>query len=228
MILRLVYTKHAYMKFLGHLELMRFFERAFRRLNLPLKFSEGFNPHPKFTFGGPLSVGVASLYEVMEVELTTPINYELFIQNFNASAPYGLEIREYYLVPKTQSLMSALALSTYEVTLTKTAEQAPFDLERLFDESDALIIRKKNKKKRWEDKDLKPFIKSMSVLEKTQTTERYLFEIHNSPQGSAKPAQIIEVLTKGREEFDVDSIDILRTGLFYNDGNGFKPLAKLV
>lgn len=229
MILRLVYTKTDYMKFLGHLELMKFFERAFRRLALPLKFTEGFNPHPRMTFGGPLSVGVGSLYEVMEVEIDHPVNYDDFVARFNATAPQGLAITHYYLVGKSQSLMSALALATYQVTLERRPDQASFDLDARYEANEAIILRKKNKKHRWVDKDLKPFVKSLAVVEKNDHREVYAMEVFSSSDGSAKPSEIVGLLLGDREDLDVDAVAVLRTGLFYLDEQtqGYKPLAQL-
>lgn len=227
MILRVVYTKTDYMKFLGHLELMRMFERAFRRLEIPLGFTEGFNPHPRMTFGGPLSVGVASLYEVMEFELLSPINYDDFMARFNATMPQGIDIKEYYLVSKTQSLMSALALSTYEVTLTREPNEPTYDLVALNGAAESILIRKKNKQKRWVDKDLKPYLKTLELMSSDENQEVYRIEISSSPDGSAKPSQIVEVLLQQREGFDVDSIELLRTGLFYLEEGQYKPLARL-
>lgn len=227
MILRLVYTKTDYMKFLGHLELMRFFERAFRRLEVPLCFSEGFNPHPKMTFGGPLSVGVGSMYEVMEVEIERPINYSEFVERFNGTAPKGLAIVKFYLVGKSQSLMSALTLATYQIVLDKKPGQEDFNLEMAYAEASEIILRKKNKKFKWVDKDLKPYIKALEVLEKDETKEVYRMSIHVSPDGSAKPQQIVGLLLKHREDLDVDMVDVVRTGLFYTDGDVYKPLAEL-
>lgn len=227
MILRFVYTKTEYMKFLGHLELMRFFERAFRRLNLPLQFTEGFNPHPKMTFGGPLSVGVGSLYEVMEVEIDHPINYDDFIVRFNASAPKGLSLVSYAVVGKSQSLMSALRLATYQVTITRSEGSKPYDLHHLFNAQPEIILRKKNKKNRWVDKDLKPFVQALALVSADREKEVYNIAVYSSSDGSAKPSEVVALLIGDREDFDVDAVEILRTGLFYEDEGVYKLLATL-
>lgn len=229
MILRLVYTKDEYMKFLGHLELMKFFERAFRRLQLPLSFTEGFNPHPKITFGGPLSVGVASHYEVMEVVLDRPINYDDFVRRFNATAPKGLAIMSYSLIGKSKSLMSALALATYEVVIEKAQDQEAFDVDAAYEASHEIILHKKNKKHRWVDKDLRPFIKSFKALSKQSDREVYQIEVFSSSDGSAKPSEIFGILLADRSDFEVDAIAITRTGLYYfeDETQSYKPLARL-
>lgn len=57
------------MRFIGHLDLMRYFQKAMRRADIPIKYSEGFSPHQIMSFGAPLSMGVSGLGEYMDIEL---------------------------------------------------------------------------------------------------------------------------------------------------------------
>ncbi|NLC39201.1 MAG: DUF2344 domain-containing protein, partial [Clostridia bacterium] len=67
MLIRLEYSRCGTARFLSHLEMLRLFERSFRRASLPLAFSRGFNPHPKISFGPPLPVGVSGRREYLDV-----------------------------------------------------------------------------------------------------------------------------------------------------------------
>lgn len=108
--LRIVYKKQKYMRFLSHLELMKLFERVFRLNKLPLKFSEGFNPHPKMTFASPLSVGFSSQYEIMEVQLNEKMDLDRILA---MKFPDGIEaIKAAYVETKT-SLMASIGFSEY-------------------------------------------------------------------------------------------------------------------
>ena len=104
--LRIVYTKEGYMAFLGHLELMKLFERVFRFNKVPLKFSEGFNPIPRMTFAAPLSVGYSSKYEVMEVLLEKEMPIE---QVKTMQFPDGIKVVDASYVQSKKSLMAALS-----------------------------------------------------------------------------------------------------------------------
>ncbi len=223
MIVKLVYSKKEMMKFLGHLDLIRFFERAFRRLKLPLAFSKGFNPHPKMNFGGPLSVGVASDYEVMEVTLEHEVDIEQFIAEFNKISPDGIKLLDYRITDKTEPLMSALALSTYVVKLPEK-----HDLLERYRESEKIILLKRNKRRRMVEKDLKTYIHQFEIDENDTSGLTYKLAIMSNEKGSAKPLDIVSILLSDCEDFVKDDVDILRTGMFYLDESGeYKPLLQL-
>ncbi len=222
-IIRMVYTKKGMMKFLGHLDLMRFFERAFRRLQLPLSFSQGFNPHAKMNFGGPLSVGVASNYEVMEVSIDKMIDLDKFIADFNQISPAGIKITAYKIIEKGESLMHALALSRYRFKLP-----LKYNLIERFQQAEKIILKKKNKRKRWVEKDLKSFVYSLEVDQSDDSGLSYLIAIKSLENGSAKPIDIIAILLKDEPDFIKDDVDIIRTGMYFQDKDGqYLPLLDL-
>ena len=64
----LKFTKSGYVKYISHLDLLRLFKRAFKKTGLTLKYSQGFNPHPKMGFAQPLSLGYSSICELIEYE----------------------------------------------------------------------------------------------------------------------------------------------------------------
>ncbi len=215
MIIRLVYTKKGMMKFLGHLDLLRFFERAFRRLRLPLAFSQGYNPHAKLKFGGPLSVGVASEYEVMEVTLDSEVDIEQFIVEFNQISPEGIKIKDYKLTEQTESLMHALALSTYQLTLPRD-----YDLLERYQNTEEIILEKRNKRRKLVKKDLKQFIHRFEKDESDESGLSYLLAIKSLESGSAKPVDIVSILLADCEDFIKEDIDVLRTGMYFLNTDG--------
>lgn len=227
MIVRFVYTKKNYMKYLGHLDLLRFFERIFRRLELPLAFSEGFNPRPKLRFGGPLSVGVASEYEIMEVELSGDVVIAQFITRFNAVSPKGIKLLDYRVIDKVQSLMHHLALAVYTVRLPLVEQMASYQLAERFANAPEIILRKRNKKRRWVDKDLKPLVAQIEALPNAEKDDYYRVAVYSTEQGSAKPKDIISILLADCPQFIADDIEINRTGLFFECSAGYRPLLEL-
>lgn len=82
------------MKYISHLDLMRLFTRAFRRAGLPLKISEGFSPHPKFSIKRALKLGVESDNEEATILLTQPIKPEVFKEKVQAELPEGIAISQ--------------------------------------------------------------------------------------------------------------------------------------
>ncbi len=82
------------MKYISHLDLMRLFTRALRRADLPLKITEGFSPHPKFSIKRALKLGVESDNEEATILLTQPITPEEFKERLQVELPEGITILE--------------------------------------------------------------------------------------------------------------------------------------
>jgi len=94
MVLRVRFYKLGIMRFLGHLEMVGVILKALRRTGLPLKFSQGLSPHPKVSFGQALPVGIESLCEYFDVELSESCLPQEFKTKINLSLPEGLKVIE--------------------------------------------------------------------------------------------------------------------------------------
>jgi radical SAM-linked protein len=106
------------MRFLSHLELLAIFIRAARRVGLPVRHSQGFHPHPKFSFASALSVGVESWAEYADLELSVPRGAERVMADFNAALPEGIKILEARTIPwKSPSLSVIITASRYRAEL---------------------------------------------------------------------------------------------------------------
>lgn len=90
---RFSFSKIGIIKYISHLDLMRTFTRAFRRANLPLKITQGFNPHPKFSISRALKLGVESGNEEAQVELVKFIRAADFQLTLNQQLPEGIQVR---------------------------------------------------------------------------------------------------------------------------------------
>ena len=82
-----VFEKGETLRYIGHLDLMRAMQRALRRSGLPIRYSNGFNPHIRLSFAAPLSVGVVGLRELMEVPLEDGVSEQAFQDGMNAVCP---------------------------------------------------------------------------------------------------------------------------------------------
>ena len=87
------FSKKGAMRFISHLDLMRLFSRAFRRAGLPLKITEGFNPHPKFSINRALKLGLESDNQEATVILREQLNSEDFKERLQKQLPEGIEIK---------------------------------------------------------------------------------------------------------------------------------------
>ena len=122
MLFCLQYCKGEEVRFLGHLDLMRSFERAFRRAHLPLAFSEGFNPHPRVAYASALALGVTGAAEYLDLELTREISPAELSASLNRVLPSGLKIlAAQAIAPRQRSLTALLNLAHYVVTISPFA-----------------------------------------------------------------------------------------------------------
>jgi radical SAM-linked protein len=211
--LRCRFFKKGPIRFISHLDLSRAFHRAFIRAGIPLKFSEGFSPHPKFSLALPLSVGTESEAEIADFTLKPgfEISKESLKQILQANMPKGIEIQS---IEEQGKKFSEIAFASYEIFLPKAdfhfAEKAKEAL------SGEIVIRKKNKKGKWVEKEISGGIHSLSFSEK----EGALFGeaiLSASGESYLKPETVLDVLAERIPELNIKEKRILRKAVFCSD-----------
>lgn len=161
--LRAIYAKGEPVKYISHLDLMRALERAFRRADLPLVYSQGYNPRPRFAFGSALPVGVTGEREVLDLWLSPPLEPREFLQRLEGRLPAGIAFREAWEVDaRLPSLQSAMRSAEYEVTL----DGEPPDLEQRLAKllASETLPRRRAYKGRMRLYDLRPLIEGLWLL----------------------------------------------------------------
>jgi len=115
-------------KFISHLDIIRLWERAFRRAQIPLAYSEGFSPHPRISLAAPLPVGVTSEAELMDVFVTKWVSPHGFTTAVSRQLPSGIEILGVYQIALSMpSLQSQVRYAEYRVEVE--TEKGPKDTE---------------------------------------------------------------------------------------------------
>jgi radical SAM family uncharacterized protein/radical SAM-linked protein len=115
---RLRYSKTGTMCLLSHLELINLFTRAVSRARIPIRFSQGFHPHPKFSFATALSVGVESWAEYFDMEIAAGYGADRVLTGLNATLPPGVQIIDAVEIPlRAASLSVIMDKIRYRVTL---------------------------------------------------------------------------------------------------------------
>ena len=117
--IRIKFSKTGSLKFISHLDLQRTMQSSFLRSKLPIYYSEGFNPHPKVVFSPPLSVGVSSLTEFVDVKMLADVAPAEIMEKLNASFPKGLRALECY-TPTAK--FTDIKWGLYEVKFELTGE----------------------------------------------------------------------------------------------------------
>ena len=162
---RIKFRKYGVMKFIGHLDVMRFFQKVMRRADIPIAFTGGFSPHMIMSFANPLGVGVTSDGEYFDIELTEAIDMQAAVARMNETVVEGIEIVN--MVPisddKKQTGMSIVAAADYLSSL-KNGE-FPEDWKKRaedFMSQPSISIIKKTKKSE-KEVDIKPMIYRFEV-----------------------------------------------------------------
>lgn len=96
---RIKFRKYGVMKFIGHLDVMRFFQKAIRRAEIPIAFTGGYSPHMIMSFANPLGVGVTSDGEYFDIELKEPISSVEAVKRLNAQMVEGMEVVSFVEIP---------------------------------------------------------------------------------------------------------------------------------
>lgn len=112
---RIKFRKYGAMKFIGHLDIMRYFQKAMRRAEIPIAFTGGYSPHMIMSFANPLGVGVTSDGEYFDIELTEPIASDQAVKQLNDAMVEGMEIVSFVEIPdnKKETGMSIVAAADY-------------------------------------------------------------------------------------------------------------------
>lgn len=115
-IYRIKFTKGEEIKFIGHLDIMRMFQRAIKRAKLPVAYSQGFNPHQLLSFANPLTLGTTSEGEYGDFEMTEKIEPAIVMNELNKTLPKGAKVLDSVLITKkTESAMASIDAAKYIV-----------------------------------------------------------------------------------------------------------------
>ena len=115
---RVKFSKYGPVKYVGHLDMMRFFQKAIRRSGLNIRYSEGYSPHQIMSFASPLSVGAESDAEYFDMDMITTPEPEEALQKLNAQCVPGIRVLSYIKLPENApKAMAAVYASDYEIKL---------------------------------------------------------------------------------------------------------------
>jgi radical SAM family uncharacterized protein/radical SAM-linked protein len=209
--IRVRFSKTGSLRFLSHHELMTVILRATRRAKMPVSYSEGFHPHPKVSFGPALSAGVEGMSEYFDIEISTLMRPEEFIQLINPELPDGLIVLDAGMISKkTRSLNDFVSRYKYEIIIDKEDEKYIHSFMNL----DTVSVSRKKK-----DVDIRPMVEAAEVKDK----KLYLTLKDN---GIIK-VRLFEILKEliNKPVDELYSLSIRRTGLYgLEDNRWVEPL----
>ncbi len=160
---RLRFSKTDRLKYISHLDINRAMARALKRAEIPLWYTEGFNPHPYMSFSLPLSLGVESLCESVDLRIVGDITNEDIKSRLNAVLPDGLKIVDVYDDFRDNS---EIVYSDYVYKFEFKDNEAAFEKIKSVLESDEILALKKGKQGRkrvMKETNIKSFIDKYSI-----------------------------------------------------------------
>ncbi len=170
---RIKFRKYGIMRFIGHLDVMRYFQKAMRRANIPIAFTGGYSPHMIMSFAQPLGIGITSEGEYLDIELTEPVASDEGVRKLNQVMAEGIDVVSFVQISedKKASGMTITAAAAYEISMLQSRksmdETIPVPKEwsvslTSFLSSDNLTVRKKTKRSEREV-NIRPMIFQMEI-----------------------------------------------------------------
>lgn len=206
---RIWFSKQGRVKYVSHLDIMRCMTRAVRRANIPLWYTEGFNPHPYLNFLQPMPLGIEGLNEPLDIRIEGDISNEKIMENLNKVLPVGITVTK---VTEPYMKSNDLAFAEYEIFFEK--EDNLIDKLTSAMESGELICEKSGKvngRKRIKEVNVSENIKKYSLAE---TDDAVVMNVI-LPGGNTKNVNPVNLLSAMNKYLSSDMVplNIVRLGL---------------
>lgn len=214
--LRIKFNKYGAIRFIGHLDVMRFFQKAIRRAGIDIAYTGGYSPHQIMSFAAPLSVGLESNGEYMDIEVNSLTSCEDIRDRLNKASVPGIEVLSVKILPEgAGNAMASVAAASYTVGFRPGREPKLNIAEALpaFLAKEQILITKETKKGTREV-DLKP-----GIFELCWQENFFFMVVDASSAGNIKPVQAIEAfLSEHGEVLQENALLITREDTFTNIG----------
>ena len=213
---RATFEKKGRAKYISHLDLNRCMLRTFRRSRLPIWYTEGFNPHPYYSFALALSLGYESSCEILDFNITDDnISMEEIRDRLNAVMPEGMSIVS---VAIQQQKITAIAKAEYAFSLKTEDAGGLFDaVQQLLDAPEILI--EKKTKKGIKTVDIRPDMEVLSCEKSGDSVDMAMY-LPAGTQTNYNPSLFIEALKKVTE-IPFEAENIRRTAILCADNSVF-------
>lgn len=218
---RIQFSKHGVMKFIGHLDIMRYFQKAIRRAEIDIAYSGGFSPHQIMSFAAPLGVGLESDGEYLDIEINSHNGAENLKNALNAVMVEGIRVLSVKMLPQqAKNAMASVAAAGYRIHFREGYEP-DFDWKAAFP--------------KFFEKEMIPFVKQTKKSELTLDLKPAIYEweiskdelcllVNASSSGNIKPAMVMEAFfSENGKELSEFALSITRTDTYLNAGTEQEP-----
>lgn len=217
---RVKFAKTGAMKFIGHLDIMRYFQKAIRRAEIDIAYSEGFSPHMIMSFANPLGVGIESYGEYFDMELKSATSSKDMVDRLNRTMVEGMEILSIVQVPdgKASKAMSLVAAADYTMTYREgfvPCADWKTKFEAFMNQKEIVVLKKTKKSE--QEMDIRPHIYKYEILE----NDSVMLQVASGSAMNLKPELVMEAFNRYLGAGEWDSISVCTTRLeVYADMDG--------
>lgn len=228
--IRIKFRKYGVMRFIGHLDIMRYFQKAMRRANIGIAYSEGFSPHQIMSFAAPLGVGITSDGEYLDIEVHTTRSSEESLKALNAVMVEGIDIVEYVALRQNAAkAMSAVAAADYAVYFKKqpdfSCEEIREGINTYYKERTSIEVLKQTKKSE-RIIDIKPLIYKFEPFTENEK-KGFFLQLCTGSTDNIKPELVLEDYYKFfNKRYDPSNMQIHRMEVYEKINDLFRPLYK--
>ena len=207
--IRVIFAKTEPMRFTSHLDLYRAWERLLRRADVPLIFSQGYNPRPKIQLAAPLPLGITSRCEIIDIWISDrqsdlqPLKTRLI-----QAQPPGIEVQEVIFIdPDSPPLQKMVHTAEYAVALLDPTPNLDPKIATLLNSESIL------RQRRGKSYDLRPLISDLSLLPgRDNSPNQLLMQLSAQEGGTGRPEEVLLAL-----DITPENTRIVRTSLIYQD-----------
>lgn len=225
--LRIKFRKYGPVRYTGHLDVMRFFQKAIRRAQIDVVYTNGFSPHQVMAFAAPLGVGLTSNGEYMDIEVHSIVSCQNVLERLNAASVPGIEVISVKVLPDgAGNAMASVAAAAYTVRFREGREPVT-DIRAALP---AFLARKeiliaKETKKGSREVDIRPGIFQLTIP--SPVTLHMLVDA--SSGGNIKPVQVMEaLLAEHGERLQENALIITREEVYMEEKHSMEEERRLV
>ncbi len=205
---RIKFAKLENLRFIGHLDLQRLFERALNRTGLPLRYTQGFSPKVRINIASALPLGFVSSAEVLDFWLNAPVDLQEIQASLQAALPKDLQILDIQEIPnKAPSLQASVLSSEYAIVfpIIYAQDDINTELRNIFAQEIIPVER------RGKIVDIKPMITTHAFYEEGDSTILHL-QMDSSATSNGRPDELLKLL-------GIDPADVIieRTNLIFEE-----------
>jgi radical SAM-linked protein len=206
---RITFTKQGALRYIGHLDLHRVWERAMRRASLPISYSQGFHPQPKISLAAALPLGFSSRAEVLDVRLNEEVPTEDIFVRLKDNLPPDIKVTDVQSVDERLPALQTLVLSAaYDVHLTEPVDGS--ELKRRVEglmNAETLI-----RERRGKTYDLRPLVEMLSVITQADGKAWLKMTLAAREGATGRPEEVLTAL-----EIEPETARVERTRLIFKE-----------